>query len=179
MRPSPAIGALDRASSFLHRIARAAGRLALVALLAGSLVWWALYRALEGGGGRTVGLAVAAVLLAAPPAVLGLFIMGVRALIELPRRLRETPGAFRERAGEIGRRATELSDARGQGVGRAVAALFRLGWAVASSRELMEVASPALALLTPWMLGATVLATVAAVVEILLGAVALIWLAAS
>ena len=175
MRPPPAAGALERASSLLRRIARSAGRLALLALLAGAVMWWALYSGIDEG--RTVALVVAAVLLLAPPFVLGLFVMGVRALIELPRRIREAPGEFRDRAGEIARRSSELGEARRQGLVRAVAALFRLGWAVASSRELVEVASPALVLLTPWMLGATLLAALAAVLEIVLGAGALIWLA--
>ncbi len=169
---------LDRAIGVLRGLARATLRLAAVALVAGLAVWWAVFQGGDPGEDRTVILVVLAVLLLAPPVVLLLFAVALRTLIGLPDRLREAPGAIGDRLGEIRRRMAELSEASRQGTVRAVRSLFRLGWSIASSREVLEV-SPAVVLLTPGMLVATLLAAAGAVLEILLGALALVWLALS
>ncbi len=169
---------LDRAIRVLRGLARATGRLAAVALVAGLAVWWAVFQAADPGEDRTVILVVLAILLLAPPIVLSLFALALRTLIGIPHRLREAPGATRDRLGEIRRRMAELSEASRQGTVRAFRSLFRLGWSIASSREVLEV-SPAVVLLTPGMLVATVFAAAGAVVEILMGALALLWLALS
>jgi hypothetical protein len=165
--------AIDRAFSFLRGVGRSALRLAGMALLGGVLVWWALWRGLDAGEDRTVALVVVGILLLAPPVVLTLFVVAVRALADVPRRVREAPADFRERATEIRRRVGELRNARSRSLG----SLFALWRAGASWRELFEVVSPALFLLTPGMLIASVLAAPAAVLEILAGAIAVVWLA--
>jgi hypothetical protein len=55
--------------------------------------------------------------------------------------------------------------------------LFRLWRAGASWRELLEMVSPALVLLTPAMLVASVLAALGALLEIVAGVIAAVWLA--
>jgi hypothetical protein len=49
---------------------------------------------------------------------------------------------------------------------------------VSSSREVLEVLTPAAVLLRPWLLIAAPFAAAAAAVEILLGLVAVVWLVA-
>jgi hypothetical protein len=176
--PSPRPTVLERATRVLRGLARATVRLAAASLIAGLAVWWAVFQGVDPGEDRTVLLVVLAILLLAPPVVLSLFALALRTLIGLPERLREAPEAVGDRLGEIRRRMAELSEASRQGTVRAFRSLFRLGWSIASSREVLEV-SPAVVLLTPGMLVATVFAAAGAVVEILVGAVALLWLALS
>jgi hypothetical protein len=166
---------LDRAVAVLRSMARATLRLAAAALIGGLAVWWAVFQASDPGEDRTVLLVVLAIILAAPPTVLFLFAVALRTLIALPRRLREAPGAVGDRLGEIRRRMAELSEASRQGTLRALRSLFRLGWSIASSREVLEV-SPAVVLLTPGMLVATVFAAAGAVIEVVAGTIALLWL---
>lgn len=169
------IAAIDRASRFLRGVARSVLRLAAVALLGGLAVWWALFRGVDPGEGRTTVLVVAALLLLAPPVILGLFVVAVRALADVPRRVREAPASFRQKAEEIRRRTGEIATARG--ASRSMGSLFRLWRAAASWRELLEVVSPALVLLTPAMLVASVVAALVALLEIVAGVIAAIWLA--
>lgn len=170
--PWPVV-AIDRASAFLQGVARSVFRLAGVALLGALAVWWALWRGLDPGDGRTSGLVIGGILLLAPPVILALFAVAVRALADVPRRVRGAPAAFRERAEEIRRRVGDLRTGRSRPLG----SLFAIWRAGASWRELLEVVSPALVLLTPWMLVAAVLAAPIAVLEVVAGVIAAIWLA--
>jgi hypothetical protein len=165
------------AESVLRRVARTVSRIAVVGVLAGAVVWWALFRALESSDDRAAWLAVAAILLLVPPGLLVVFVVGVRALIALPHRLREAPNELRDRAVEVRRRARDVGEARRRGLLRTAPAVFRLWRAVASSREVMEIVAPAV-LLSPWTLVAASLAVPAVVLEALLAVVAAIWLAA-
>jgi hypothetical protein len=160
----------------LRAAARAAGRLAFAGAAGGLAVWYGLYRALEPGP-HTVVEAVLAILLLIPAGILVLFIVAVRTLIALPERLTRVPGAVLERTGEVRRRAAELSEARRRGAWASLVAGFRFLWAVVTSREVLEVLSPATVLLTPWMLVASILAAGAVVFEVLAGIVALLVLA--
>lgn len=169
------VATTDRAASAVRRIAALVLRLALLALVGGGLVWWAVARSSQAG---SLALGVVGVILLAPPFVLALAWLALRALAELPRRLREAPAMARDRAGELRRLAGRVAESRRQGLRSQIAALVRLGWTASSSREVLEL-SPALALLTPPMLGATVVAAAAAVVEVLAGVVALASLAAN
>jgi hypothetical protein len=168
------ISTLERAKPFLGRLARSALRLAGLALVAGAVVWWGIARALPSGGLPLLGLA--AVLLLAPPAILVLFVLAVRALVALPDRLRAVPGAVRERLTEIGRHAGALTAIDRGSVWARLRSLFRVTWSIASSREVIEVLGPSAALISPWMLPAAVVASVASLIEILLGAFILVWL---
>jgi hypothetical protein len=168
---------LERATPFLRRVARPVLRLAGLALVGSAGAWWAIARSAPAGDARVPLLAVAAVLLLTPPAILYLFVLAIRALIQLPGRLRAVPAAVRQRLAEIGRHSGAITAPdRGSGWAR-LRSLFRLGWSIASSREVVEVLGPAAVLVTPWMLAAAALAAAASVIEIVVGAVALLWLA--
>lgn len=171
-----AAAALERAGAVLGAVAARALRLAAVATVAGAVTWWALYLGIEPGDVRASILLVAGVLLAFPPTALVLFAVAARALASVPERIREAPGAVRHRAGEISRRAGDLADARRRGFLPRIRSLARLWWSVASVREVLRVLSPAAVLLRSTTLVAALIALPAAVLEILLGAGALIWL---
>jgi hypothetical protein len=170
--------AVDRAIPFLRSVARATVRLAGIALAAGAVVWWAMFTSIPSDDPRAPLLVVGAILLLLPPAGLILFALATRTLIGLPDRIRRLPDAVRYRIGEVVRHSGALGSLRrsGNAFGR-LRALFRLGWTVATSREVLEVLGPATILLRPWMLPLGVLAAIAAVVELLLGLVALLSLA--
>lgn len=171
--PAPA---LERAAQIIRELARRALRLAVPAAIAGALAWWALYRGIDPGDGRTAVLVVATILLAFPPVALILFAVAARTLVALPGRLREAPRAIRERGAEISRRGADLTEARRRGLLRVVPALARLWWSVSSAREVLQVASPAVVLLTPATLVAAAIAVPAAVLEVVLGVAGLLWL---
>jgi hypothetical protein len=172
-----AAAALERAGTFVLAVAGRAVRLAAVAAVAGLVAWWALYRAIDPGDVRTGVLFVAGLLLAFPPVALGLFALAARTLVALPDRIRQIPGAVGDRAGEISRRAGRVAEARRRGVVRGLPALAGLWWSVASARDLLQFLSPAAVLLRSATLVAAAIALPAALLEILLGAVGLVWLA--
>lgn len=170
------VSTLERAKPFLGRMVRSALRLAGLALVAGAAVWWGIARALPSGEARLPLLTLTAVLLLAPPAVLLLFVLAVRALVALPDRLRAVPGEVRERLTEIGRHAGALTAIDRGSVWARLRSLFRVPWSIASSREVIEVLGPWAVLISPWMLPAAIVASVASLIEILLGAFVLVWL---
>jgi hypothetical protein len=170
------LGAVDRALPFLRRLAGVTLRLALMALAGGAALWLVMFREIPPETGPTV-LAVAAVLLLLPPAILLLFVVAVRTLIQLPDRVRRLPGVARPRLAEIARHTGAAGTLRQRGALQRVRSLFQLGWAVARSREVLEVLGPATVLLRPWLLLPAAMAAVAAVVEVLAGLVAALWLA--
>lgn len=163
-----AVAAFERAVVVARPVGRAAERLAIAALAGGGLMWWAVARR----GASAAALAVVAVLALLPPAALVLFAAGIRALVGLPGRLREAPTAVRERAEVVRRRAGDLA-ASGRGPVQRMAAALRLSWALASSREILEVVGPATVLLSPWALTLAAVGAIAAVGEIVGGLVAL------
>lgn len=167
-------GGLGTAIAAVRRVARAALWLAGAALLGGAAVWSAVREALVADDARVLVLVIVGLVLVAPPVVLGLFSFALRALADLPRRLREAPGEVRDRAAVIRRRASEVAEARSRGPFATLTGVVRLWWAAASSREMLEVLSPAALLLTPGLLAFTAVAAVAGVVEVLLGLVALL-----
>lgn len=171
-RPAaPGSALLDRATAVVRSIARAVLRLGTAALVAGAVIWWAVFRNADDAG--PVGLTILALLLVGPPVILFLFSMALRALAALPRRFREAPGEIGDRVAQIRNRVTEVGEARRRGFVASIRSLLRLGWSVTSSREILEL-SPALVLLTPGMLVATVVSAGLAVLEILAGVVAVL-----
>ena len=140
------------------------------------VAWFALRALLRDGDGSTVALIVAALLLALPPAVLGLLVGAIHALLALPDQLRRLPAEVGSRVGEVRRRATEVGQSRSAWSGARRS--FGLLRAAAGARDVLEVLTPAAVLLRPWLLIAAPLAVAAAAVEILLGLVAGLWLAA-
>jgi hypothetical protein len=173
--PPPQVTALDRATGFLRWLAGRILRLAVLALAAGALAWWAVFVELPSDE-RAVVPVVLGILLAIPPLILGLFGLALRGLAGLPGRLRQAPGQARERIVEARRRLAEVAEARRRGLVSGLGALVRLGWTLRSSREVLEVAGPAAVFLTPGMLAASVAAFIAALVEVLAGVIALVWL---
>lgn len=160
---------LGRALAILAGLSRLAERLAVLAALGGLALWLLVLRETEEG---VAVLVLVALLLLVPPAILVMFVIGVRGLMALPGRLRDTPAAVGSRANEIRRRTASLGAARRRGLLPTIGALLSLSWAVTSSREVMQLA-PAV-LLRPWVVMASVAAGLGALLEIVAGAVALI-----
>ena len=165
----------QRAVGLVSSLRRLSLRLAMFALVAGTLVWLALLRLLAGSDDTALTLAVSGVAILLPAAVLVLFAIALAALRELPERIREAPAAVRQRATEIRRRAGEARERRGLfGAIRSVVGLWR---SVAAVRELADGLGAAALLVTPWMLVATGFAAAAALLEIVLVPIALVVLA--
>jgi hypothetical protein len=169
--------ALAQASTFVLAVADWAVRLAAIAAVAGLVAWWALYLAVDPGDVRAAVLFVAGVLLAFPPVALVLFAVAARTLAGLPDRIRQIPGAIGDRAGEISQRAGRVAEARRRGLVRGLPAMAGLWWSVASARDVIQVLSPAAVLLRSATLIAAAIALPAALLEVLLGVAALVWLA--
>jgi hypothetical protein len=168
---------MGRATGFVRWLAGIVLRLAIAALIAGVLVWWAVLRAVGESDARTGLALLLGFLLLAPPFILGLFVLALRSLSGLPARLREAGGQVGGRVDELRRRLADVARARQRGVFSGIAAFFRLGWSLRSSRELLEIAGPAAFLLSPALLAAMAAAMLGSAAEILAGGIALIWLA--
>jgi hypothetical protein len=170
-----AVQALDRISSFLRRFSRRVAILAIAGLVGGAAIGVAVVREVPADNRLTVAV-ILGVVLALPPIVLGTFALAVRAIAQLPERLRESPDAVRAHAEDLGRRAREVADARSGGRLRTLVAVLRLVRTAGSSRDLVGSILPGAFLLSPARLLATVLAGVGALAEVVLGAIALGWL---
>jgi hypothetical protein len=170
--------ALARLVPFVEWLARVALRIAILALAGGALIWWAIRDEVGSGGGRIVSLVLWAVVVAAPPAMLFLVHVGLRVLGRLPDRLRELPDRTRSQAAEVRRLAGEAGQIRQRGKLRSAISVLRLAWRVGEAREMLDLAAPLALLSTPWALAASLLALVAGLGEILVGAVLLVSLAA-
>jgi hypothetical protein len=104
------------------------------------------------------------VALLAPPAVLLLFVAGLRDLRQLPDRTRALPGDVSARARDLRDRARGVS--RSNGILGAIVALVRLSREVLSSRDALSPLGAAAIVLRPAMLLAALFAALAAVLEI-------------
>src|SRR5918999_624859 len=150
----------------------------VVAISAGSRSVEALLRVLD----RVVPPAAAAsrafrryALVAAVAAVvIVVFSEALRALAELPDRLRALPGTGREHADELGRLAGKARNARGRGLLGLPLVAWRATRLTASSRELLLPHAPLLPLVSPPFLLLTLAATVAALAEIAVAALLLL-----
>jgi hypothetical protein len=141
----------------------------LALLAAASAVVIAAYLFRDGVPEDTEGrieLVVGLVLAAAPPLVLGAFWLAVREVAELPARLRALPDTSREHAAELGRLAGEARS-RGSWL-RLPRVLWRFGFLAASARENLTPWAPLLPLLSLPFLFATAVASLAAVVEVVI-----------
>jgi hypothetical protein len=117
--------------------------------------------------------------LAFPPAVLLTVALPLRLLAGLPDRLAEVPDRARQHASSLGQLASEARQVRGRGWMRAGWSVIRLWRTAAASRDLIEIAAPVAFLFSPLTLLLAILAGVLAMVEILAGGVALLWLVLS
>ena len=166
---------VDRLTPIATSAARAAGRVALAAAVAAAVIVVFLLR----GGwpddrgaqlSTVVGIAAATV----PPAVLALFAHALAALAKLPDRIRTLPGSGRERAAELGRLVAEVGPTRRRRRLALPVALWRLGRAVAESRELLTPHAAVLPLFSLSFLGWAAVAGAAALVEVGVAAVLLL-----
>jgi hypothetical protein len=121
-------------------------------------------------GSEWLGVVVLAGLLAVPPVLLYVFSTALRALADLPQRVRGAPGDLRTHRDE----AQRVFGRRGPG---SVVLPFRLLRLSVGARETLTPYAPVLPLVSvPYLMG-TGLAAVAGLAELLLGIVALIALA--
>ena len=177
--PPQALAWVDRLVAAVRRVGRKVAWLAVAAAVAGAVIWLALEQAVGAGDERVVILAVVAAMLLFPPICLALFVLAARALASLPQRLRGAPAALRERAADAGRRIREVrvEDLRGKGPIRSLLALVALSRSLVNPRDVLGTVLPASPLVSPWVLVAAVVGAFLAVAEIVVGLIALVWLA--
>jgi hypothetical protein len=159
----------------VRRVARETTRLALLAAAGGAVVWELVASRLAGPE-RLGRLVLAAALLAIPPGILLLVGFALRQLASIPYRLAALPDQARSHADEIGKLAQEARRVRQRGWLRSALSVLRLWRTTAESRELLQGAAPVAFLFSPWTWVAAPLSAAAAVLEIVAGAVALVWL---
>jgi hypothetical protein len=168
----PADGRGQRAALVLRRaveLARVAARgVAVLAVAAAAsvglawIVWVARWPPVDANdwSARVVVLAIALV----PPAVLGLFLAGLRELAELPRRVRELPPDLRAQVADVRSRA-----ARPRGRVGLVGSVVRLARLLLDARDVLSPYAVVAAVLRPALMLASVVAALAAVIEIAAG----------
>ncbi len=161
------LGGLGR---LVRAVVRTLGLLALAAVVGVGLLAILLAR-----GGFSVLEIVLAVMLLAPPAIVLLFAMGARELLELPERLRRMPQRGTEQMAELTRIAGETRAASWR---RAPFLLWRLRGLSSSTRDLIGFALP-LRVLAPPFLALTFGAVVTCAILTGVGLIALLVLAVS
>jgi hypothetical protein len=182
MRPDATSTRSERAAAVLRRVLDITARvvrglsiLAKVAAASGAIAWIAwLIDAPPAEADEWVPRIVVLAIALAPPAILFLFLAGLRELLELPDRARALPTEARARAVELRERSRSTAEPRG--LLGALVALFRLGRLVLGSREMLTPYAAVTAALRPAIVFAALLAAVAAVVEIPVAAIALLLL---
>lgn len=174
-RSERAAAALRRVLDIAARVVRGLTLLAKAAAVSGALAWiaWVIDSPPAGTDEWVPRIVVLAAALA-PPAILFLFLAGLRELLELPERARALPSDVRARAAELRERSRPMPEPRGL-VGGLVA-LFRLGRLVLGSREVLSPYAAISAALRPAILFAALLAAVGALIEIPVAAIALLLL---
>jgi hypothetical protein len=174
-RSERAASALRRVLAVATRVVRALTHLAIVAAACGGVAWiaWLIDSPpseAEEWIPRIVFLGVAL----APPAILFLFLAGLRELLEIPDRARALPADVRARTAEL--RAGSRGGAEPRGLLGALVSLFRLGRIVLGSRDVLTPYAAVTAALRPAIFLAALLAAVAAVVEIPVAAIVVLLL---
>ena len=178
---APRHGGIERASAVLRRVLDALDTLlrgligvAVAAAVAVAIAWlaWLVAVPPERPGtwaGRLVFLGV----LLIPSAVLGVFVLGIRELRELPQRARDLPADVKERAVELGERTRRTQPNR-RGIPGMIAAVVRLGRLVLGSRDVLTPYAAISAALRPPLLLAALACLVIAAIEIPLATIALL-----
>ena len=157
---------VQRAVPIVRRLRGMLARLAAVASVAAGVVWFGLAEPHAAGPNRTVELLVWGLVLAAAPAALWVIVGLLGSAISLPERIRSLPGRLRAAGDEIARRADEARISLGRGMARSILAAWRLWRTITGARELAAVVGPAGLLVTPWVLGAMVVAVPVAMMEV-------------
>jgi hypothetical protein len=165
----PPDGRGQRAALVLRRavdLARVAARgVALLAVAAAAsvvlawIVWITERPPVDANDWAARGVVLAIALL--PPGILGLFLAGLRELVELPRRVRDLPPELRAQFLEVRSRTAQPSGRVGL-----VGAVIRLGRLLLDARDVLSPYAVVGAVLRPALLLAAVVAAVVAVVEI-------------
>lgn len=173
-RTDRAATALRRAVGLARGAVRGVSLLALATTCATGLAWvaWIGRRPpvdANDWAARAVVLAIAL----APPAVLGLFLLGLRELAELPRRVRELPPELRSHAAELRARS-----ARPGRVG-VIGAVVRLARLLFEARDTLSPYAVISAVLRPALLVSAIVAAIVASIEIPIALVATLVLLAS
>ena len=147
---------------------------AVAAAVSVSAAWLAWLAAIPPErAGTWAGRVVLLGLLLLPSAVLGIFVLGIRELRELPQRARDLPADVKERAVELGER-TRSAQANRHGIAGMVAGVARLARVVLGSRDVLTpYAAISAALRPPLLIGALVCLAIAAV-EIPVAGIALL-----
>jgi hypothetical protein len=171
--------AIDRIAGFLRRASAWVTVLAVAALVGAAVVCLAVWREVGPGDDRLGTVLVVGGVAAIPPFLLGRFAWALRALVELPGRLRSSPEVARSSLDDLGLRARAVADAGERGPVRRVLATLRLVRSAASSRDLLRTIVPGAVLLSPAALMATAFAALAAVVEVVIGLLAVLWILAT
>jgi len=174
-----ALDALRRLVPFVQWLARAARTLALVGLAGGVAIWWALEERVITYEHRTASLATWAVGLALPPLILFVAGLALRQLALLPDHLSRLPQRAQEHLEELRRLGGEARRVRERGRVRSMVSVIRLGRQAAATSELMDLAAPIAFLFSPWGLTAVVISVGAAIAEVVVGAIMLLWLVAT
>jgi hypothetical protein len=167
---------LERAVPALVRVRRYAFRVAVVGLVAAVVIGWALFR--EGFPDATgiVGRVVLCLLVLAPPAVLIALGLALTEVIGLPKRIRGLPDTARSHLADLEQLLREVEDTR-RSRGRRVRALWRLVRLGRSTREVLAVYAPLVALLSWPFLLASVAAAFGVAIEAVVALVLLAVLA--
>jgi hypothetical protein len=161
-RTERAVAVLRRALALADAVVDGLRWLAIVAVVAVGAAWVsAVAAAPPAGSGDWVARLLVLGLLLVPSGVLLVFLVGIRALRELPARYRELPADVRRQATDLGDLRTPRRPRRGL-IG-SVVGLARL---VIGSRELLSPYAVVAAALRPAMLMAALFAALAAALEI-------------
>jgi hypothetical protein len=169
----PLVAAAGRIARFVRAYATVG---AVAALAIGAFL---LRDGLPDGAEETTLVVIGIALAAAPPVVLWLLSEALRALAELPGRVRGLLVESRGRREELRRLAETARRLRGARLAALPVLIWRLGRFAGSSRELMRPYAGALPLLSPQFLAFSGLAAAAVAVEIGVGAVLILLLAAA
>jgi hypothetical protein len=171
-RTERASAALRRVLDIAARVLRGLTLLAFAAAAATGAAWLAwLADAPPPDPQEWIVRLVALGMLLAPPAILLLFVAGLRDLGRLPERARGLPEDVRNRARDLDERARPTPKRRG--VIGILVALVRLARVVLGSREVLSPYAAVTIALRPAILVAALFATLVAVLEIPAGIVAL------
>jgi hypothetical protein len=173
-----AASTLERLVTLAAGAARATRTYATVAALAALVIGAFLFR--DGLPDSADAWALTLVALAAavaPPVVLFVLSEALRALSQLPRRIREMPSAARKQAAELERIVDEAGRARGFGLLRVPVIVWRLLTLPAAAREVITPYAPVLPLVSPPFLLASAVAAAAALVELAVAFILLVVLA--
>ena len=155
------VGTLGRILPLAAGVSRGVRRLGLVGLAAAAAIALiVLVRWTPGDGAEWAGLAILAVLLAGPAAVLFAFSVFLGEVVELPDKLRNYPGLTREHATELEAIARDAKARERPAWRRLPGSTWRLASLVRSARDLLAPHTPLLPLLNVWFLLATVAAAI-------------------